>query len=67
MTIRDLVDQLTDTAKMVGWDGPVLVETERGGDPGTPLVVKDVEPMTGDPAEELPDSALIITQEQDAG
>lgn len=65
-TIRTLVDQLTDTAKMIGWDSPVLVEVDRGDDLETPLEVTGVDATFGDQDDDppLPDAAILSTQEQ---
>lgn len=57
-TIRELVDQLTDAAKMAGWDTAVLVETER--DPEARLVIDDVETTIGGPDDDEDEDYVIL-------
>lgn len=59
MRARELVDDLLAAIVRVGGDAEVMVETERGGDPGTPLVISEVETSEG--AEYL---VVLVTDEQ---
>lgn len=59
MTISELISWLEKASTALGPDVEVGIETQRGGDPGTPLVIGEVEMVH----EEEP-LALLVAVEQ---